>query len=199
MDVAQILARNRAWAAEQVAADPDFFIRHLSGQRPSLLYLGCSDSRVAPEQTMGMGPGEVLVHRNVANIVSASDPSVRAVVAFAVGRLGIDHVIVCGHYRCGGVAGAAEPRLGDPHLDSWLEPIRRLRRHHAPELDTLDEQEGLDRLVELNVKAQCRSLLGFDEVAGAVARGDLWVHCWVYDLGAGRLIDLGSDEASPRG
>lgn len=190
-----LLARNRTWAERAVAADPDYFARHVPGQQPSLLYIGCSDSRVPPEAAMGAGPGEVFVHRNVANLVAEDDPAARAVVVYAVTVLGVGHVVVSGHHGCGGVEAASRPLDSGP-LAAWLAPVRVLARRHAEELDAIaDTDERLGRLVELNVAAQCRSLLGMPEVSDAVARGGLELHGWVYVLGEGRFRDLGFDAA----
>lgn len=187
----RLFANNRAWAAAQKARDPGFFERLLAIQRPEYLWIGCSDSRVPANQIVGLAPGELFVHRNVANIVRADDPNCLSVLQYAVDTLGVAHVIVCGHYRCGGVQAAFGPHTDEP-LESWIGQLRALRRDHAAELDALPgEADRWHRLCELNVIAQVRTLNQLPTVTDGRARGQVvHVHGWIYDLRDGLLRDL---------
>ena len=154
-----IFEHNRRWAERKLQADPHFF-EHLSAtQTPDYLYIGCSDSRVSAEEMMGMAPGEVFVHRNIANMVNAIDLNAASVVNYAVQHLKVKHIVVCGHYQCGGVLSAMQSRdLGV--LNPWLRTIRDIYRLHREELDAIaDEQQRYDRLVELNVQEQCITVM----------------------------------------
>lgn len=186
-----LFSHNRAWAAEQVRRDPDFFERLCAIQRPDYLWIGCSDSRVPANTIVGLEPGKVFVHRNVANIVRADDPNCLSVLQYAVDVLGIGQVIVCGHYRCGGVQAALGPPSVEP-LQGWLAPLRELGRSHARELASLaDDGARWDRLCELNVIEQVRIVTATQTVQAAWARGQrLVVHGWIYDLHDGLLRDL---------
>ncbi|MFN4255552.1 MAG: carbonic anhydrase, partial [Saprospiraceae bacterium] len=151
----QIFENNRAWVAEKTATDADFFQKLAADQRPEFLYIGCSDSRVTAEDLMGLQPGEVFVHRNVANLVNATDLNVMAVINYAVRHLGVKHVVVCGHYNCGGVKAAMQP-LDLGILNPWLRNIRDVYRLHREELNAIaDEHARYNRLVELNVQELC--------------------------------------------
>jgi carbonic anhydrase len=186
-----LFERNRAWAERRVGADPEFFSRLVHLQRPDLLWIGCSDSRVPANQIVGLAPGELFVHRNVANVVPATDLNTLAVVEYAVNALGVRHVIVCGHYRCGGVKAAlVGHQVGAVGL--WLQPLRALAENHRVELDALTSEDARwDRLCELNVTAQVRTLAQTGVVETAWERGaDLAVHGWIYDLEDGLLRDL---------
>ena len=196
MDVTRILEANAAWAIEQSRADPEFFTRLTEGQRPATLYIGCSDSRVTAEDMMGVGPGEVFVLRNIANMVSALDVGSLSVVAYAVTHLEVSDIVVCGHYLCGGVEAAMQPRdLG--MLNHWLRTIRDIYRLHSEELDAISDRDArLRRLVELNVREQCINVLKTAEVQRAYRAGRLGIHGWVFDISQGRLIDLGIDVAA---
>jgi carbonic anhydrase len=198
--VRDILANNRAWAASRLTQDPDFFSRLSEGQNPSILYIGCSDSRVTAEEMMGLGPGEAFVFRNISNTASRGDVGAAAVIDLAVGELGVDDIVVCGHYLCGGIEAAMRPRREGP-LDRWLQTIRDVYHRHAVELDAVaDPDARLRRLVELNVVEQCRNVMGFDAVDRARRSGGLGVHGWVFDIAAGRLIDLEiGDSVEPGG
>ncbi len=187
----QLFTNNRAWAAQQAARDPGFFDRLCQIQRPEHLWIGCSDSRVPANTIVGLAPGEVFVHRNVANIVRADDPNCLSVLQYAVDVLGIAHIIVCGHYRCGGVQAALGRPTSEP-LEGWLSPLRALAKAHAAELAALtDEHSRWNRMCELNVEAQVRVVANLPTVAKAWASGHkLVVHGWIYDLADGLLRDL---------
>ncbi|MCB1085076.1 MAG: carbonic anhydrase [Chlamydiia bacterium] len=187
----KLLEKNRHWAAKKLGEDPQFFKRHVEGQSPKILWIGCSDSRIFAIQTMELGPGEVFVHRNIANLCPETDKSSRAVLEFAVTHLGAEHVIVCGHYGCGGIAAAMDEKKL-PIIEEWIEPIRALYKEKEEELSrlsTLDERH--DRLVELNVIAQVRSISTSPTAENARAQSKfLKIHGWVYDLATGLLKDL---------
>lgn len=187
----ELFARNAAWAAERTGADPGFFSRLAHIQRPDLLWIGCSDSRVPANEIVGLAPGELFVHRNVANVVPETDLNALAVVEYAVTALGVRHIIVCGHYRCGGVRAALEGHQAGA-VALWLQPLRNLAAGHRAELDALDSDDARrDRLCELNVAAQVRALARTEIVESAWGRGaQLAVHGWIYDLEDGLLRDL---------
>lgn len=187
----QIFQNNRRWAEEQLRADPEFFNRLAREQRPDFLYIGCSDSRVPANQIMGLAPGDVFVHRNVANLVNNVDLNVMSVINYGVRHLEVKHIIVCGHYGCGGVQAAMQPRdLGI--LNPWLRNIRDVYRLHKAELDTLqDEAQRYDRLVELNVTEQAINIIKTAAVQQSfLARGFPTVHGWVFDMRNGLIKDL---------
>ncbi len=188
----RLFANNRRWAEKMIAQDPSFFSRLASIQSPEYLWIGCSDSRVPANQITGLDPGEVFVHRNIANIVVENDLNCLSVLQFAVDVLGVKHVIVCGHYGCGGVKIALED---ESHgiVDRWLADIRNIRELHNHLLTALptDEQRW-DRLCELNVINQVRNVCASSIVAGAWKRGQsLAIHGWIYGLKDGLLRDLG--------
>ena len=189
--LADLFARNRAWADGRVAADPEFFARLLDIQRPELLWIGCSDSRVPANDIVGLAPGELFVHRNVANVVPVTDLNAMAVIEYAVSSLGVRHIIVCGHYRCGGVRAALEGHQAGA-VALWLQPLRNLADEHCEELDALPSDEARwDRLCELNVVAQVGAVARSEVVQTAWERGaELAVHGWIYDLADGLLCDL---------
>jgi carbonic anhydrase len=192
----KILDANREWARTRTSSDPDFFTRMVEGQQPSILYIGCSDSRVTAEEMMGLGPGEVFVLRNMANMVSALDIGAMSVIDYAVGQLGVREIIVCGHYLCGGIASALEPRdLGV--LNPWMRTIRDVYRLHANELDAIaGRNERLRRFVELNVREECINVLKSAVVQRAYRAGQVGVHGWVFDVSTGLIKDLGVDTAA---
>jgi len=189
--LADLFARNRAWAEGSVAADPEFFARLRDLQRPDLLWIGCSDSRVPANDIVGLAPGELFVHRNVANVVPVTDLNAMAVIEYAVSSLGVRHIIVCGHYRCGGVRAALEGHQAGA-VALWLQPLRLLAQDHRDELDALPSDEARwDRLCELNVAAQVGAVARSEVVQTAWERGaELAVHGWIYDLADGLLRDL---------
>jgi len=191
MDIARIFRNNERWIAEKLAQDPEYFRELAKGQRPEFLYIGCSDSRVTAEELMGLQPGQVFIHRNIANLVVATDNNVNSVVQFAVQQLKIKYIVVCGHYECGGVRAAMNPSdIGQ--LNSWLQTLRDVYRLHHAALDAIDdEKERYDRLVELNVREQCINVLKIDHVQRSFyATGFPRVHGWVFDVRTGQLIDL---------
>ena len=188
----KVFENNQKFVKDKLSTDKDYFENLGKGQNPELLYIGCSDSRVTAEDLMGLGPGEVFVHRNIANMVSGNDLSAMSVVEYAVVHLKVNHVVVCGHYACGGVKAAMQSAdLGV--LNSWLRNIRDVYRIHKDELNAIqDDEKKYDRLVELNVKEQCVNLLKTAAVQKAYRDRDLKVHGWVFDVHTGNLIDLRS-------
>jgi carbonic anhydrase len=184
-------ARNRAWAARKLAADPGFFKRLVGQQAPEYLWIGCSDSRVPANEIVDLDPGELFVHRNVANLTPPQDANYLSVLQFAVDVLKVKHILVVGHYGCGGVAAAVDGRRRGL-VDHWLHPIRDIAVAHRTELEALaDPQARLDRLCELNVMAQVRNVAADVFVQDAWARGqDLHVHGWIYALATGLVTDL---------
>lgn len=193
MNLDKVFENNKKWIAEKLATAPNYFEEMGKGQHPELLYIGCSDSRVAAEDLMGLAPGEVFVHRNIANMVISIDLNVMSVVNYAVEHLKVDHVIVCGHYGCGGVKAAMRSEdLGI--LNPWLRNIRDVYRIHKKELSAIeDEEKKYERLVELNVQEQCVNLVKTAVVQKANRDRNLKVHGWVFDVHTGKLIDLKID------
>ena len=193
MDIQRIFAKNRDWVEGKLASDPDYFSKLSRGQSPEILYIGCSDSRVTAEELMGAGPGEVFVHRNIANMVSNLDLNCLSVIQYAVDILRVGHLVVCGHYYCGGVKAAMQSQdLGI--LNPWLRNIRDVYRLHRGELDAIGtEEQRYRRLVELNVEEQCVNALKTSAVQLAVRKHRLEVHGWVFDIHTGRLTDLNID------
>jgi carbonic anhydrase len=193
--VARILGHlfenNRAWAAETTRQDPEFFERLSRQQSPEYLWIGCSDSRVPANQIVGLVPGEMFVHRNVANVVVHTDLNCLSAIQFAVDALRVRHLIVCGHYGCGGVLSALrDEKLG--LIDNWLRHVQDVRWKYAAELDALpDETAQHRRLCELNVVEQVMNVRRVTVVRDAWARGqELAVHGWIYDIADGLLRDL---------
>jgi carbonic anhydrase len=192
----RLFENNKAWAKRIKADDPRFFERLSGQQSPEYLWIGCSDSRVPANQVVGLMPGEVFVHRNVANLVLHTDFNCLSVLHFAIEVLNVKHVIVCGHYGCGGVAAALnEHPLG--LIDHWLREIQDLRNLHAADLDALDGEARIDRLCELNVHEQVAHLCGASVVRDAWRRGRrLARHGWIYSIRDGILHDLEVNVAS---
>ncbi len=192
-----IFANNKKWIAEKKATDADFFKKLAQGQNPEYVYIGCSDSRVSTEELMGLKPGEVFVHRNIGNVISNTDFSSMSVIEYAVGQLGVKHIIVCGHYDCGGVKAAMQCK-DYGILNPWLRNIRDVYRLHKDELNAYeDQQEKFNRLVELNVEEQCLNVIKTAVVQKTyLDHGFPIVHGWVFDLSTGRLIDLNIDFAA---
>jgi carbonic anhydrase len=190
MNIKEIFKNNQAWVNEKLSVDKNYFSDMSKGQNPEVLYIGCSDSRVTAEELMGLGPGDVFVHRNIANMVPTTDQSALSVVNYAVEHLKVNHVVVCGHYFCGGVKAAMQSAdLGV--LNPWLRNIRDVYRLHKKELDSLsDDDKKYKRLVELNVQEQCTNVLKTPEVQKAIKERNLTVHGWVFDIHSGKLIDL---------
>jgi carbonic anhydrase len=197
-ELSHLFTNNRAWAAEMTRQDPDFFSRLSDQQAPQYLWIGCSDSRVPANQIVGLLPGEMFVHRNVANVVVHTDLNCLSTLQFAVDVLRVGHIIVCGHYGCGGVLAALrEEKLG--LVDNWLRHVQDVRWKHQAQLDAL-ETEALrhNRLCELNVVEQVVNVSQTTVVRDAWARGqELAVHGWVYDLRDGLLRDLGKSVTEP--
>ncbi len=194
LDFTKVFENNRKWVSAKLSLDPNYFEDLAMGQHPELLYIGCSDSRVTAEDLMGAEPGEVFIHRNLANLVISTDNNLNAVVQFAVEQLKVKHIIVCGHYDCGGVKAALYPSdMGQ--LNSWLQTLRDVYRYHISELDAItDRQKRFDRLVELNVKEQCINLVKIDHVQKSWDKtGSPEIHGWVFDVRTGKLIDLELD------
>ena len=193
MKLKNVFENNEQWIKDKLAVDSDYFEKLGKGQNPDLLYIGCSDSRVTAEDLMGLGPGDVFVHRNIANMVIGTDVNAMSVVNYAVTNLGVNHVVVCGHYACGGVKAAMQSAdLGV--LNGWLRNIRDVYRMHRVELNAIkDEDKKYDRLVELNVQEQCVNLLKTAAVQKAYRNRGLKVHGWVFDVHTGKLIDLKID------
>ena len=193
MNIDYIFKNNERWINERLAADANYFDKLSSGQEPQLLYIGCSDSRVSAEEIMGLKPGEVFVHRNISNIVGNIDLNTQSVVDFAVKHLHVKHIVVCGHYQCGGVKAAMQAKdLG--LLNPWLRIIRDVYRLHDKELNAItDPEKRYDRLVELNVLEQCINLIKIASVQEAYNNGEMHIHGWVMNIKSGKLIDLKID------
>ena len=196
-DVAELFERNRGWAAAMVAADPGFFADLAERQAPEYLWIGCSDSRVPANEIVDLLPGELFVHRNVANVVVHTDLNCLSVLQYAVDVLKVRHVIVTGHYGCGGVRAALENvKLG--LIDNWLRHIQDVHHDHRAILDRVTDPDArVDRLCELNVLAQAYNVCETTVVQDAWARGqDLTVHAWIYGLQNGLITDLCFDVAA---
>lgn len=187
----RVFAANRAWVEEMRAGQPDYFEQLAKDQTPEFLYIGCSDSRVPANQIMGLEPGEVFVHRNIANCVPNTDINSHSVIQYAVEALQVKHIIVCGHYGCGGVQAAMQPKdLG--LMNGWLREIRDVYRIHRSELTNINDDDArFRRLVELNVQEQCIHVIKTACVQKAYKSTNLpIVHGWVFDLKNGLLKDL---------
>ena len=187
----QILDNNKNWVASKLAEDENFFNKLADGQKPPLLWIGCADSRVPANEITGTQPGEVFVHRNIANMVLHTDMNMLSVLDYAVNVLEVRHVIVCGHYGCGGVKAA----MGNANIgliDNWIRHIKDVYRFHHVELDNIaDENERFDRFVELNVQEQVMDLAKTSIVQNAWKHGrNLWIHGWVYSIRNGLVKDL---------
>ena len=183
--------KNRAWAARKIEADPGFFKRLEGQQAPEYLWIGCSDSRVPANDIVGLDPGELFVHRNVGNLAPPQDANYLSVLQFAVDVIKVKHIIVVGHYGCGGVAAAVDGKRRGL-VDHWLHPIREVRHEHRHELETLPSDKARwDRLVELNVIRQVKNVASDVFLREAWLRGQpVSVHGWVYTLGTGLVTDL---------
>lgn len=186
-----LLDNNKVWVSKNLEKDPDFFNRLANGQQPPLLWIGCSDSRVPANEIIGAQPGEVFVHRNIANMVIHTDISMLSVLDYAVNVLNVKHIIVCGHYGCGGVQAA----MGNKNIgliDNWIRHIKDVYRHHATELNSIDgEKDRFNRFVELNVVEQVFDLAKTSIVQGTwKKKKELHIHGWVYDIADGLINDL---------
>ncbi|MGH6878404.1 MAG: carbonic anhydrase [Rhizomicrobium sp.] len=194
----QLKQNNREWAARKIASDAEFFHRLERQQAPEYLWIGCSDSRVPANEIVGLDPGELFVHRNVANLAPPQDANYLSVLQFAVEVLRVKHVLVVGHYGCGGIAAAVDGRRRGL-VDHWLHPIREVYQAHCRELDAIADERGrLDRLCELNVIRQMRNVASDVFVQDAWARSQaLSVHGWVYSLSSGFVTDLNVTVSGP--
>ena len=195
----QLLENNKKWVEDQLALDKDFFKDLAKGQNPQLLWIGCSDSRVPANEIVGGKPGEVFVHRNIANMVVHSDMNMLSVLDYAVNVLKVKHVIVCGHYGCGGVKAA----LGNSSIgiiDNWIRHIKDVYRLHKDELDSIsNEDERFNAFVEINVKEQVFDLAKTSIVQNAWKNNqELFLHGWVYGLNSGYVTDLNVNISSDK-
>jgi carbonic anhydrase len=198
-DIAPLFESNRAWAMSKLRGDPGFFDRLTHQQNPAYLWIGCADSRVPANEIVGLDPGELFVHRNVANLVHPADMNCLAVLQYAIEFLQVKHVIVTGHYGCGGVRAAMQPQqLG--LIDHWLRPIRDVYDKNQDDLATIvDEYKRLNALCEMNVREQVLNLAKTTIVQNAWHRGqDLSLHGWVYGISNGLIRDLGVTISSPQ-
>lgn len=193
MELSDIFINNAQWVEGKLKEDKDYFKKLSQGQNPDFLFIGCSDSRVTAEELMGVKPGEVFVHRNIANMVPNTDLCSQSVIKFAVTYLKVKHIIVCGHYACGGINAAMQPAdLG--LLNPWLRNIRDVYRLHRYEMNSIEDiEERNKKLVELNVQEQCINIIKTAEVQKAYKERGLRVHGWVFDIYTGKLIDLKID------
>lgn len=193
MNIEQIFKNNQNWVRKKLDLAPDYFSNLSKGQSPEILYIGCSDSRVTAEELMGASPGEAFVHRNIANMVPNTDLSAMSVIEYAVTHLKVKHIVVCGHYYCGGVQAAMKSEdLGI--LNPWLRNIRDVYRIHKKELSAIpDEEERFKRLVELNVREQCLNVIKTAAIQRAYRNNGILVHGWVFDIKSGNLINLNID------
>ena len=191
-------SNNRKWAERKVSADPEFFKRLERQQAPAYLWIGCSDSRVPANEIVGLDPGELFVHRNVANLASPQDANYLSVLQFAVDVLRVQHIMVVGHYGCGGIAAAIDGRRRGL-VDHWLHPIRETYHVHCHEVDAMtDTTARLNRLAELNVMRQVQNVATDVFVQDAWARGQsLCVHGWVYSISTGLITDLNVSIGAP--
>ncbi|MGK0184273.1 MAG: carbonic anhydrase [Verrucomicrobiales bacterium] len=189
-DIVTLLDNNKQWAEDRTREDPEFFERLSQQQSPKFLWIGCSDSRVPANQITGLEPGEVFVHRNVGNVVHQTDLNCLSVLQFAVEVLNVEHIVVCGHYSCGGVSAAVD---GIRHgmIDNWLRQIRQTADTNAEELDALTAAARIDRLCELNVVANVNNVARSTIIEDAWERGqELQIHSWIYRLNTGRITSL---------
>ena len=195
----KILENNKKWVEDKLKDSPEFFNNLAEGQQPPLLWIGCSDSRVPANEIIGAEPGEVFVHRNIANMVVHTDMNMLSVLDYAVNALKVKHVIVCGHYGCGGVK-AAMGNNSIGVIDNWIRHIKDVYRFHHKELDAItDEKERFNKFVELNIKEQVYDLAKTSIVQNAWKNGQsLSIHGWVYGLNSGYVTDLGVNFSSDK-
>ncbi|KAI0449883.1 carbonic anhydrase-like protein [Xylaria acuta] len=189
---AYALSSNQAWAGYKSHQNPDFFPRLATGQSPEILWLGCSDSRCPETTILGLQPGDVFVHRNIANIISPTDINTSAVIEYAVDQLRVKHVVLCGHSECGGAAAAlGDVRIGGV-LDTWLTPLKAIRNANRDELDAIrDEKARAVRIAELNIDAGIKVLMANMTIHEAIRDRGLQVHGTLFDIGSGRIRNLG--------
>jgi carbonic anhydrase len=189
MSLDHILKNNENWANKKIELDKDYFKNLAKGQSPEILYIGCSDSRVAAEQLMGLEPGDVFIHRNVANQASPDDLNFMSVLNYAVVHLKVNHIVVCGHTSCGGVRAAlTQEDLGI--LNPWIKKIKNVKDENLEKFNSLNELEAEKLLIELNVKKQCKNISEVEFVADAVKNRQLKIHSWVFDLSSGKILVL---------
>lgn len=189
--LSDLLNNNQYWAQSLTARDPDYFPRLSKAQSPKYLWIGCSDSRVPANEVVGVMPGELFVHRNVANMVVSTDMNLLSVLRFAVDVLRVEHIIVCGHYGCGGVKAAlSQQEYG--LIDNWLRPLKGMRYQYREAFEGLTDKEELDLLCQINVKRQVTNVCHTTIVQNAWYQGrQLSVHGWIYDMNSGLIEDLG--------
>lgn len=193
MHIEQIFKNNEQWIKQKLSRNEKYFETLSGNQRPKMLYIGCADSRVSAEELMGLAPGEVFVHRNIANLVVNTDLSIMSTINYAVEHLQVQDIIVCGHYGCGGIKSAMQSK-DYGILNPWLRCIRDVYRLHKSELDSIaDEQLRYDRLAELNVLEQSINVLKTPEVQRGIITGTLNIHGWIFDIKSGKLNDLQID------
>lgn len=190
MKFEEILANNSQWVQDQLKNNSSYFENLSKGQSPEVLYIGCADSRVAPELFMGAKPGDVFVHRNIANVIKTDDTNVQSVIEYAVRHLKVGHVVVCGHYGCGGVQAAlSNDDFGK--LNPWLSNLKQVYKDHQEEIDGIENSSNqAKRFVELNVLAQVNNLLENELVQTAVKNNELKIHPWVFDIATGNVVVL---------
>lgn len=193
-DILQLLENNKNWSESMNEAEPGFFDKLAKRQKPEYLWIGCSDSRVPANQLLGLIPGDIFVHRNVANLVVHTDFNCLSVLQYAVDVLKVKHVIVCGHYGCGGIEAALQDQqLG--LIDNWLGHIKDIAHNHENELSQLNNEERAARLCELNAIEQAQNIRRSNIVKDALKRGqDLTIHSWIYSLRNGRIKDLALEQ-----
>lgn len=193
MDINKIFEHNKEWVKSQLSTDKNYFKELSKAQTPEILYIGCSDSRIKIGDLLGLDTGRVFIHRNIANMIPNTDLNVMSVINYAINHLKVKHIIVCGHYNCGGIkAGMQSKDLGI--LNPWLRNIRDVYRLHRKELDAITcNEKRYDRLVELNVQEQCINLLKASDVQLALSKKQITIHGWVFDIYNGKLIDLKID------
>ena len=190
-DVQRLMLENRAWVQEKIEVNPQYFVEMAKGQSPTFLWIGCSDSRVPPNEITGCHPGEMFVARNIANLVIHTDLSLMSVIEYAVNYLHVKHIIICGHYGCGGVkASLSSQSLGS--IDKWLRNIKDVACMNWKELEFIkDEDKKVNRLVELSTIEQAKNLTHSELVQKTWAEGkELYIHGWVFDMSTGKLAEL---------
>lgn len=189
-NVKEIFEHNEHWIEQQLKTDPQYFVKLSKRQQPKYLFIGCSDSRVSTEALMFSKPGDVFIHRNIANVIPVSDLNVLSVINYAVNHIKVKHIVVCGHYGCGGVK-TAITTTDVGILNPWLGYIRDVYRLHKKELNKIKSEDAKwDRLVELNVLEQCINLIKTRDVQKALIEKRIQIHGWIFDMRTGKLIDL---------
>lgn len=190
--IKHILLENKAWSKSKTILDPEYFINMAKDQKPEFLWIGCSDSRVPESEVTNTDPGQIFVHRNIANLVVPNDQNLLSVLQYAVEALKVRHVIVCGHYNCGGVKASLSPSVPFNIVNGWIEGIRETYRQHEKEFELIkDEAAKVNRLVEINVMTQVKNLMKTSVIKSAWENGDQPIlHGWVYDLSSGQVKEL---------